>query len=227
MLGGTWGSMNCSPSWAATKSCRPWTRQSALKQRSTNSFWNESSLVSHFPGNGSLLANKQKHMFKRFYYIHKCVHNNPNLWGWLLSKICLNPCRCLGKLSDRLLKFFRLLRPKMSCQVRSDNQLTAGLGISFAGMPPDKRNRHSTCHNETKTLFNTKIHSLQNVRSREELSHAMSICFLFIRMRAHRRKANISLCFSNKLRHTLLYRLKVKYLLMLTILCFSVAAGHT
>ena len=54
----------------------------------------------------------------------------------------------------------------------------------------------------------------------------ISILLSFIMMRAHRRKANMSLCFSNKLRHTLLYRLKVKNVLMLAILSSTVSVRH-
>ncbi|KAG7263609.1 hypothetical protein CRUP_020859 [Coryphaenoides rupestris] len=70
------------------------------------------------------------------------------LCGWLLSKIVLKPCVCVGKLPARLLKLGRALRATMSHQARSDSQSEAG------------------------------------------------------------RKANISLCFSKRLRHTLAYRLK-------------------
>lgn len=51
----------------------------------------------------------------------------------------------------------------------------------------------------------------------------MSILPPFIRIRALRRKANMSLCFSNRLRQTLEYRLKVKNSLMLTIRSFTVS----
>lgn len=54
----------------------------------------------------------------------------------------------------------------------------------------------------------------------------ISILLSCIMMRAHNRKANMSLCFSNKLRHTLLYRLKVKNSLMLTILLSTVSVRH-
>lgn len=60
----------------------------------------------------------------------------------------------------------------------------------------------------------------------QNLLLTMLILFSFIMMRAQRRKANISLCFSNKLRHTLLYRLKVKNSLMLMILCSTVSVRN-
>lgn len=54
----------------------------------------------------------------------------------------------------------------------------------------------------------------------------MSILLSCIMMRAHRRKEKRSLCFSNKLRHTLLYRLNVKNSLMLSILFSRVSVRN-
>lgn len=59
------------------------------------------------------------------------------------------------------------------------------------------------------------------------LTLTILILLSFIMMRVHSRKANMSLCFSNRLRHTLLYRLKVKYSLMFSILISTVSRTHT
>lgn len=64
---------------------------------------------------------------------------------------------------------------------------------------------------------------LYELPSEMKVSLTVSILCSFIMMRAHRRKANMSLCFSNKLRHTLLYRLKVRNSLTLTILFSTVS----
>lgn len=61
------------------------------------------------------------------------------LWGWLLSKILLKPCRSLVKLPARSRNLSRALRPRMSFQTRSEIQLTAGLSSSWTGIPPDSR----------------------------------------------------------------------------------------
>lgn len=53
----------------------------------------------------------------------------------------------------------------------------------------------------------------------------ISILLSFIRILEQRRKANISLCFSKRLRQTLLYKLKVKNSLMLKIRSFTSSVG--
>lgn len=76
---------------------------------------------------------------------------------------------------------------------------------------------HTNAHN------NVSGKESENSLKRGLLILTMLILFSFIMMRVHSRKANMSLCFSNRLRHTLLYRLKVKYSLMFSILCSTVS----
>lgn len=78
-----------------------------------------------------------------------------DLFGSLLSNILLKAFMCLGKLSARLLKVGKVLRPKMSCQARSDSHLTAGLDSCCWGMPPASRYRHSDWQVEHKQIMST------------------------------------------------------------------------
>lgn len=99
----------------------------------------------------------------------------------------------------------------------------ASLQIAGSATQPATKTRHKfhqTYPNELNYMRKTKERR-DGLQSPVLLT--ISILFSFIMMRAHRKKANMSLCFSNKLRHTLLYKLKVKYSLMLAILLSTVS----
>jgi len=104
----------------------------------------------------------------------------------------LKPSKWFWKSSANSAKVCKLLIITISFHARSESQSEAGLAMSRGIVePPANRKRHSS----------------------------MLIVPSSIKIRTERRKENNSLCFSNKLRQTFVYRLYVKKLLIFSIRC--------
>ena len=130
-----------------------------------------------------------------------------------------------------LQKFLVIKKGKELNRRRSGSRIMDSKSFNIWYIPPQK-NKKSLLNFSTNLQLARNflfMYCLSFSRQSKKISNKLKekltamILFSAIKIRTVSKKANKSLCFSNKLLHTLLYRLNVKWSFMLTILSFSVS----